>query len=430
MKKFNVFSTNVGILQSSLFAKIPKAQVTRRFGQELDDAGRVAAMMIQNIVMQDMEDENCNFAQVVKYAITDWLVPGLGTAWLRLEAETEEKTLEAVTHPTTGEVLQEEATYEEVTSQEVCLDYVHWDDLVVSPCRTWEERRWIGRMVYMDRDKLGKRFGEEKAELVQLDYKPATDDDSPMNNIVDKAVVYEIWDRIDKKVIWITKGYKELLDEKDDPLKLENFDPCPRPLFALQSTGNYLPRADYAMIQDQYSEMDEINNRISMLVEACKVVGVYDESSASSIGRMLEEGGENKMIPVSNWAMFAEKGGVAGAIDWLPLDKIIQAIEKLRQAREDIKAQIYELTGISDIVRGNTKASETLGAQQIKAQFASVRIQKQQEAVALFAQEILNMKAQLGLQTFYPRADSPAVQFPLLSGYEQPASHLRGDQSH
>lgn len=402
MKKFNVFATNVGILQSSLFAKIPKAQVTRRFGQELDDVGRVASMMIQNIVMQDMEDENCNFAQVIKYVITDWLVPGLGTAWLRLEADTEEKTLDAVLNPMTGDVLQEEATYEEVTRQEVCLDYVHWDDLVVSPCRTWEERRWVGRMVYMDRDGLSKRFGEEKAKLVQLDYKPATDDDSPMNNIVDKAVVYEIWDRVEKKVIWITKGYKELLDEKEDPLKLEDFDPCPRPLFALQSTGNYLPRADYIMLQDQYSEMDEINNRISMLVEACKVVGVYDESAAASVGRMLEEGGENMMIPVSNWAMFAEKGGVAGAIDWLPLDKIIQAIEKLRQAREDIKAQIYELTGISDIVRGNTKASETLGAQQIKAQFASVRIQKQQEAVALFAQEILNMKAQLICRHFTP----------------------------
>lgn len=402
MKKFNVFSTNVGILKSSLFAKIPKVEVTRRFGQELDDIGRVAAMMIQNIVMQDMEDENCNFAQVVKYAITDWLVPGLGTAWLRLEAETEEKTLDAVTHPMTGEILQEEATYEEVTNQEVCLDYVHWDDLIVSPCRTWEERRWIGRMVYMDRDKLAKRFGEEKAKLVQLDYKPATDDDSPMNNIVDKAVVYEIWDRTEKKVIWITKGYKELLDEKDDPLELENFDPCPRPLFALQSTGNYLPRADYAMIQDQYSEMDEVNNRISMLVEACKVVGVYDESSASSIGRMLEEGGENKMIPVSNWAMFAEKGGVAGAIDWLPLDKIIQAIEKLRQQREDIKAQIYELTGISDIVRGDTKASETLGAQQIKAQFAGLRITDRQSSVELFSQEILNMKAQLVCKHFTP----------------------------
>lgn len=402
-KKFNVFSTNVGIMQSSLFAKVPKAAVSRRFGQQGDDPARVASMMIQNILLQDMEDETCNFAQVMKYAITDWLVPGWGHAWIRLETDTEEKTLEAI-FDEFGNETQEESKYEQVTDQNVAIDYVHWDDFLVSPCRTWEERRWVCRMVYMDKDKLTKRFGAEKANQVSLDYTPGKDgdDDTPLNNIVDKAVVYEIWDRMEKKVIWFCKGYKEILDEKDDPLKLENFDPCPRPLFALHSTGNVLPRADWIMIQDQYTELDQVNNRISKLVEACKVVGVYDSASGASVGRMLKEGSDNTLIPVDNWAMFAEKGGVDGVIDWLPLTQVIAALEKLRQAREDIKAQIYELTGISDIVRGNTKASETLGAQQIKAQFASVRIQKQQDQVALFAQELLSMKAQIICRHFTP----------------------------
>lgn len=401
-KKFNVFSTNVGIMQSSLFSKVPKAKVGRRFGQQKDDVARVGAMMVQNILLQDMEDETCNFAQVMKYAITDWLIPGWGHAWIRLETDTEEKTLEAVVDEFGNEV-QEESKYEQVVDQKVAIDYVHWDDFLVSPCRTWEERRWVCRMVYMDRDGLHARFGSEIGKLVALDYKPDTSDDSPINNVVEKAVVYEIWDRIDKKVIWFCKGHDKLLDEKDDPLKLENFDPCPRPLLALHSTGNVLPRADFIMLQDQYSELDDVNNRISLLIKACKVVGVYDAAAGASVGRMLTEGSEdNTMIAVDNWAMFAEKGGVKGVIDWLPLEAVMQALEKLRQAREDIKAQIYELTGISDIVRGNTKASETLGAQQIKAQFASVRIQKQQDQVGIFAQELLNMKAQIICRHFTP----------------------------
>jgi hypothetical protein len=108
------------------------------------------------------------------------------------------------------------------------------------------------------------------------------------------------------------------------------------------------------------------------------------------------------MIPVDNWAMFAEKGGVKGSVDWLPLETVVQAMERLRQARDDIKGQIYELTGISDVVRGNTKASETLGAQQLKAQFAGVRIQKQQDEVARFAQDILRIKAELICRHFVP----------------------------
>jgi hypothetical protein len=403
VKKFNVFWTNIGIMQSSLFANIPKVSVERRFGQNMDDVARVASMMIQNSVMQDMEDENCNFAQVMKYAITDRLVPGWGHAWLRLETETEEMTLEEITDELTGEVIQEASTFEQITGQEVCIDYVHWNDFLISPCRTYEERRWVGRKVYMGRDDLTERFGEEVGAKISLDYNAKEDDDdSPENNIVEKAIVYELWDRVKKEVIWITKGYPKLLDVKEDPLGLDAFDPCPRPIFATQTTSNVIPKSDYAMLQDQYGELDEVNNRISMLVKACKVVGVYDSSASKSIGRMLEEGEDNTLIPVENWAMFSEKGGIKGVIDWIPLNEVIQALEKLRQAREDIKGQIYELTGISDIVRGNTKASETLGAQQIKAQFASVRIQKQQDEIALFAQEILNMKAEIICKHFTP----------------------------
>jgi hypothetical protein len=35
------------------------------------------------------------------------------------------------------------------------------------------------------------------------------------------------------------------------------------------------------MIEDLYAEMDDINNRISLLVAAVKVVGVYDRPSAT-----------------------------------------------------------------------------------------------------------------------------------------------------
>jgi hypothetical protein len=405
MRKFNIFTANVGIMTSSLFAKVPKATVSRRFEQSMDDPARLAAMMIQNILLQDMDDENCNYAQVVRYAILDRLCPGIGCAWLRLETETKEEILELITDPVTGEVLQEAATYERVAGQEVPVDYVHWDDILISPCRTWEERRWVGRRAFMDRDSLVKRFGADIGGKVSLNYKPGTvgkqENNNPVNDVLQKAVVYEIWDRIDKKVVWLSLGYPELLDEKEDPLKLEKFEPFPKPLFATQSTDNVIPVSDFVMIQDQYNELDTVNNRISILVDAVKAVGVYD-SSATGVQRLLEEGADNTLIPVDNWAMFAEKGGIKGQIDWLPLDQVVQALQYLRQAREDIKGQIYELSGISDIVRGESKASETLGAQKIKAQFASVRIQKLQDEVALFAQAILQLKAEIICRHFTP----------------------------
>jgi len=138
-----------------------------------------------------------------------------------------------------------------------------------------------------------------------------------------------------------------------------------------------------------------------MLVKACKVVGVYDQS-ATGIQRMLLEGTDNVLIPVDNWAMFAEKGGVKGQVDWLPLEQIVNALQRLYEAREGIKAQIYEITGIADIVRGASKASETLGAQEIKAKFASVRIKDTQDEIARFAAELLRIKAEIQVKHFDP----------------------------
>jgi hypothetical protein len=405
-RKFNIFTTNVGIMQSSLYAQIPKVTVSRRFGQANDDPARVASMMLQNAIMQDIDEPECDFDQVMRDAVEDRLVPGMGCAWLRLETDTEEHTLEEQWDPISGDLIQEASTYEQISRQEVMIDHVFWEDFLYSPCRTWKERRWVARRVYMDEDALVKRFGEKVGKQIPLNYNPRSNlhqgqSNEPKNEVLQKAIIYEIWDRQTRKVIWISKVYPHILDEVDDPLQLEDFEPCPKPLFALTTTSNCVPVNDFVICQDQYDELDLVNNRISLLVQACKVVGVYDAGS-TGIQRMLQQGSENTMIPVDNWSMFAEKGGIKGQVDWLPLQDVIVALEKLRQARDDIKGQIYELTGIADIVRGNTKASETLGAQKIKAQFASVRIQKLQDEVARFAQDILRIKGELICRHFVP----------------------------
>lgn len=392
MKKFNLFTTNVGILKSALYSKIPDVDVERKFKDADDDVARVAALMMQRAITQDLDVPDNMFSQVMTECIEDRLVPGLGQAWVRLKTDTEPSE----------ELDAEGLPIPRVVNQELVVEHVFWKDFLWSPCRTWAERRWVGRRVYMDRDSLVARFGEEVGKKIPLDYSPKTDKSGQTeNDILSKAMVYEIWDRQTKQVIWLSKTYPEMLDLRDDPLGLDTFEPCPKPLFALTTTTKCIPTPDYAIIQDQYSELDSANHRISLLVAACKVVGVYDRAS-DGVQRMMNEGVDNTLIPVDNWAMFAEKGGIKGQIDWLPLDTVIAALDRLRQAREDIKMQIYELTGISDIARGVSKASETLGAQQIKAQFASIRIQELQDSVANFAAAIFRIKAQLLAKHFTP----------------------------
>jgi hypothetical protein len=130
-------------------------------------------------------------------------------------------------------------------------------------------------------------------------------------------------------------------------------------------------------------------------------VGVYDASQAG-IQRMLTEGFDNQLIPVDSWAAFSEKGGVKGTIDFLPLDQTVMALQQCYQAREQAKQVVYDVTGLSDIIRGSSVASETATAQQIKGQYASMRLKRMQMDVAVFASELLRIKAQLMCDLYSP----------------------------
>lgn len=173
---------------------------------------------------------------------------------------------------------------------------------------------------------------------------------------------------------------------------------------------------DYALYQDQANELDMLTQRIGRLTQAVKVVGVYD-ASATGVQRMLQEGVDNTMIPVENWTVFSEKGGVKGQVDWLPLEQVVKALQQCYLAREQCKQVIYEITGISDIIRGATEASETATAQNIKRQFGSLRLRPRQQDVAMFASEILRIKAQLMMDVYSP--DSLIAMSGIMDTYDR-----------
>jgi hypothetical protein len=220
------------------------------------------------------------------------------------------------------------------------------------------------------------------------------------NSYEKKAKVYEIWNKRTFKVCWVAKGYPMSLDERDDPLELESFFPCPKPLMATTTTGSLIPIPDYCEYEDQAQELDNLTQRIYLLTKACKAVGVFN-AEFKELARMFSEGVDNKLFPVTSWAAMSEKGGLKGAIDMMDTSQIIITLRELYASREQVKQSIYEIMGISDILRGSSKATETLGAQQLKANFGSLRLRSSQGDVARFATEIFKLKAQV-ICKFYP----------------------------
>jgi hypothetical protein len=247
----------------------------------------------------------------------------------------------------------------------------------------------------MNRDALVERFGEEVGYEIPLDSQPSDGKTyAHQQDAAQQAVIYEIWDKESGKAIWISKSLGKILDERDDPLQLENFWPCPKPLFANLTTENLEPIPDFVMYQDQAKELDTLADRIDGLINALKVRGVYDASN-SELQRLFSEGENNTLIPVHNWMAFAEKQGMKGAIDLVDITPFAQALTQCYQAMEQVKGQIYEIMGIADIQRGQTDPNETLGAQIIKSNNAAGRLKTMQNHVVQFATTLLNIKAQI-----------------------------------
>jgi hypothetical protein len=400
--RVNLFWSTVKVLLSMLYARPPKADVSRAWQDAEDDQARVAGTMLQRLLNKDFEEQVSSWDSTIRQGIEDWLVVGMGQCWMRYEVETEEVEIPAVIDPMTGMEIQPAQMVERITEEEAELDYVHYQDFFWSPARTWREVRWVARRVHMTREQLEARFGEAIAKSVpMIQPKRENDEQTTKHDPWARAEVFEIWCKENEKVYWFAKGAPVILDVKDDPLGISGFFPCPMPLAANVTSVNFLPRADYVFAQDQFNELDEINTRIKWLTRAAKVVGVYDKA-ADGLQRMFQQASENQLIPVDNWAMFAESGGIKGKVDWVPIDAVVNAIERLRVYRADKTQQIYEVLGISDIMRGATRSGETATAQQIKAQFGSTRIQLLQFYIAQWITEVLRIKAEIIAKHFQP----------------------------
>lgn len=405
--RFNILWSNVQTITPAIFARLPRPDVSRRF-RDNDPVARVASMMLERALDYEITHYG-DYKSAMNQSVLDRLLGGRGTSWVRYEPhiageaggmaegmpedglQVTEDTDEAETE---GGIYREDQ--ERIEYECAPVDYVYWRDFGHTIARTWEEVTAVWRKVYMERPALVERFGEELGNKIPLDTKPETSKtfNEKMGEGASEAVIYEIWDKTSGEVIWLSKSMGKILDTRPDPLKLENFWPCPKPLYATLTTDKLEPIPDFVLYQDQAKQLDTLADRIDGFINALKVRGVYD-ASEPSLARLFSEGENNTLIPVKNYAAFSEKGGMMGAINLVDIAPIANALQMSYQAMDQVKGQIYEIMGIADIQRGQTDPNETLGAQIIKSNNAAGRLKTMQHAVVDFATELLSIKAQI-----------------------------------
>ena len=418
--RLNLFHSNVKTLESLLYANLPKVQVARRHLDSNDDAARIAAVMVERLLNNDLQENGRERDAVLRACLQDRLLPGLGCARVRYTFETEQVEVSPATiDPMTG--LPIEAVYaDQIKDEQAPIDYYYWRDVKWGWARNWADIPWLSYDSFLSKTEIAERFPgfEDKVQYSSQTAGEEKEDetkDSPHH----QAKITEIWDRSGKCVYWYNADCAEMLDHKDDPLQLTGFLPSPPCLIANATTMIYAPVPDYVLSQDLYIEIDMLEAHLSILTDAISVRGVYN-AGAGEISRMVKEGCENDLIPVEDWSRFSELGGLKGQVDWMPIDAIVNAVQVLTQIRNDKISLLAQTTGMSDVMQGSVNPYEGVGQTDTKVAFGSVRIQALQNQFAQFVSDLLQLQAEVICRHFEPQTIIERSNAMFLAPEEQP----------
>lgn len=392
-----------------------------------------AATVIERCLAYSMSEYD--FDNTMRSVLLDYLLTGRGVPRIRYEPLFRPSRIPVMAGPDgayvdqQGQPIEQEPLNdidgeyiegpEELQYENVRCELVHWDDFRVWPARSWGEVPAVAFRHRLTREQLVEQFGEIGASVPLTEDVVDPDDDTGNNDrqqedktsdSLKRGLVWEIWYKPTRTVVFIAPMLKHdvPLKEVPDPYTLGGFFPVPRPLYSVTDTASLIPCPEYVIYEDQANEIDVLTRRINATVKAIKYRGIYN-GAAQELASLLTAA-DNKMIAAQNFDALTD---LAKQVLILPIDGPIKALNELYKAREQAKQVIYEVTGLADIIRGSTEASETATAQDIKSRWGSLRIQDRRREVERMVVDLLRMKADVMASLFAPETLSAMSDMPV-----------------
>lgn len=409
---FNILFSNTETLLPALYSAIPRPVVQRRFKDD-DPLGKAAAQAGQR-VLEFLLDTNVDgyetYDDGMKAATLDGLLPGRGVTCVKYDASMGEMADDSTDDeaPAAEDVPRETIPYKE--SELACVDTRSWNRVYFGYAKKWSKVPWVAYEEHIDREEATRLFGEEIAAKIIYTENEIDEEkeDNPRGSADDRdkgerktACIYQIWDRDGgRKVRYVSQQFPEdFLKVEDDPLQLTGFFNCPKPLQFIEKSNDLMPVALYCLYENQAKELNRLTVRINRIVEAIKARGVYDSELGEELGNIMKAD-DNALVPADKSSSLAAEKGLNNAIWFMPIEQLVATLMQLYQAREQCKRVIYEVTGISDIIRGSSVASETATAQNLKSQWGTLRLKRLQKEVQRYARDLLRMLLEIAATKF------------------------------
>jgi len=400
--KQNIFWSSIETLKPFIYFKAPVPYVERRskVANPVEDA---ACKILEKALISNLDNQN--FDGVIKYARNDYLLSGLGLTYEKFEPTIETITQQTTAMTETGVEVIQDVTAEVMTGAKVETTYIDPKKVLFdcSHVAVWEDCEWVAQIIEMTKREAIDQFGEEiAAQIIERGFS--------LEEELDRSVdVYRIWDKKGQRIIYLAKEVKDrFLRVDDDVLKIDGFYPFPKPVFATLANDGLIPVPDYSEIKCQLDELDGINKRMQLTMQALKVSGAYD-GAFPELANILNK--DVTLVQVSDFEKVREKGGIDGFVGFMPIGQYIEALKALAERRAQLMSAIYEITGVSDIMRGNSDPNETATAVTKKTNFGTLRNQDRQNDFQRYLTDVLKIKAEIICEMFTPE---------LLAQYAEP----------
>lgn len=434
-----VLWSNTETLRPAIYNSRPSPDVRRRF-RDADPVGKAVSEVLERSLTV-MVDYDCT-DEALKNDTLDGLLVGRG--WSRIRyipslkqiGEQPKAPGESDDVSKDGEADTSTEEQEEVEYEQVLIEHGDWQDLRLGYGRTWEEVPSAFFRHKLTKPDALKKFNEEDIAGVKF-ASPTTDDPKKPGEQVNEtqkvAEFWEVWDKIGQRVFFIQEEAQQLIFPKDNPegeppIDFSDFFPIPCPLYIIENTGSLLPLIPFHQYENQANQLDKISRRIDKITDGMRLRAMYDAGLFGELQDLMQTD-DNEFIPIQN-AQGWRDGGLDKAISWFPTEKAATLLEALYEARSQQKAIIDEITGIADIVRGATDPNETAKAQELKATFGSIRLQRMQKEVQRYAKDLMRLASEAMCGKFAPQtfAEMTELNFPTAEQKAQLQIHIQQAQ--
>lgn len=405
---FSILYSNTETLLPALYNAKPIPVVTRRF-RDADPVGKAISETSTRILKFLLDANSADydtFDETVQTAVLEGLVVNRGVTRFKYVAD-----------PGGHECVYGEPA--------------RWDKFLHGYARTWKKVPWIGFEWDMTKEEMQENFKGVKWNAKSFTEEEKDEGDSETKEEktgVRTYKVFEVWDKASRTVIFFSACHPEgLLRKIPDPFELVGFFPTPKPLNFLRKITTLIPTPLYEHYKQQANELNEVTRRLKSIIRAIKYRGAYN-AAIEGMEKILEAD-DNVMVPIENVQVMGENVRMDSLLWTIPVAELATTAQQLYQQREGIKQVIYEITGVSDILRGATQASETATAQNIKNQWGTLRLKKMQKEVQRYVRDCLEIMLEIAASKFELKTIQAMTGLPFMGMEEKQQFQTLGEQA-